>query len=100
MLYSVHSLMGGAAAGVWKVGSVGDITDPSSPGEVRIKQVLQLLQTVFQVTQETMDRLQEDVESRPVSAGRAKWCGVDAFGTLERWKNTSRQCCSVVLSAQ
>lgn len=85
MLYTVHSLMGGTAAGVWKVGGEGDPRGSSTSSEVHMEQVVRLLQTAFQVTQETMDRLRKDAQSRPVSrAGLGAGQG-DAEAT--HWKH-------------
>ncbi|KAK8388581.1 hypothetical protein O3P69_020519 [Scylla paramamosain] len=65
VLYSVHSLMGGTAAGVWKVGGESDLGGPSTRGEVHMEQIIRVLQAAFQINQETIDRLRADIRSKP-----------------------------------
>ncbi|XP_042236153.1 uncharacterized protein LOC121875623 isoform X2 [Homarus americanus] len=69
LLYSVHSLMGGAGDGMWHVitaASAGGQTTSGSSNRtsVSLEQVLQVLQEAFQVNQDTVDRLTQEVQSR------------------------------------
>ncbi|XP_071540084.1 uncharacterized protein [Panulirus ornatus] len=75
VLYSIHSLMGGASGGVWAVSgplvlaaaSAGGQTSSGSSNRtsVSLDQVTQVLKEAFQVSQDTLDRLSEEVQSRP-----------------------------------
>lgn len=67
VLYSVQSLMGATGGGVWLLSGTGmSHTQPNSC--VNIDQVKQALQAAFQVTPESMNRINKEVQSRPVSS--------------------------------
>ncbi|KAK4314913.1 hypothetical protein Pmani_013827 [Petrolisthes manimaculis] len=66
VLYSVQSLMGATGGGVWSVGGGIGVAQTHPQSCVTMDQVKQVLQTAFQVTPENMDRISQDVQSRPV----------------------------------
>ncbi|XP_042873694.1 uncharacterized protein LOC122254194 [Penaeus japonicus] len=77
VLYSVHSLMGGAGGGVWAVGgpttvaaaaSAGGQTVPASSNRISVSlaQVTQVLQDAFHVSPVTLEELTQQIKTRPV----------------------------------